>query len=688
MDTFNIAGQEYYLANDLRPSYPKLFVGCQKSMPKLIERHGLGENDYIWARLVGGEYKAHIGKISSKVDKLMLATKWLHNSNFYESRNVAADDKRKYEVLPELLELTDEERIYDNDGNYYNIEVRGKRNHKDIYFKSRDVAKMLGKEPTYLKNALTNKERNYVRDEDYKVFRVKDSDIKQLFLTYKGLLKVIFRSKKCDGNLVDDVLNSSFITQFGTVGQKAGLIEGIIKNDTKLFKQVFSKFTTNMSCIYLISLGQVYGLRTQFNLGPEHDDTDEVFKWGRTNCIERRLYEHSRNYGEIGCKINVKYFTFIDEGNLIRAEKALKYRLNDLGVNIKHNKYRELSVIPRSKIEMVELIYKSIMEEVKSDKTGVDMEIKYITLVTEKEISNHRVGIYGGQEFDTCWFNVKELSDVYNVDLESVIKSDSLYIKGDDYDTFKVVDSDIGLFINYFGMMKIVFGEGICKSFYDCMVKVVFATHLGTKAQKQALAGQLLGVDRQTVRAVFNKSTTEQSCIYLIYLGKASELAPYLGIKATEGDVYKYGRAISLSKRLDQHQAHYGKLTGCDMKLTKYAPIDPIYNVDAENDIKDFFIENEYKLDNKKYVELVILDKPGLKMAKAKYREISDKYMGHYSELNNKIKVLEEKCRADVAVIEAQKNNILAQKNALESELLRQKLKYKKKLKNARRQSA
>ena len=264
MDTFNIAGQEYYLANDLRPSYPKLFVGCQKSMPKLIERHGLGENDYIWARLVGGEYKAHIGKISSKVDKLMLATKWLHNSNFYESRNVAADDKRKYEVLPELLELTDEERIYDNDGNYYNIEVRGKRNHKDIYFKSRDVAKMLGKEPTYLKNALTNKERNYVRDEDYKVFVIPETSLmstgnkKALYLTYYGLMRVMIVSRNIKlTKFLDWVANVVFTAHLGTKPQKQALAGQLLGVDRQTVRAVFNKSTTEQSCIYQIGRAHV-----------------------------------------------------------------------------------------------------------------------------------------------------------------------------------------------------------------------------------------------------------------------------------------------------------------------------------------------------------------------------------------------------------------------------------------------
>ena len=442
MDTHIINAQEYYLANDVRNLHPSIFTGCLKSMPQFIERNGLSDEEYTWARLVDGCYVKLEMKKSNKIDKLMLSCAWVNSKlgigesvdEVINNEEPKVEPKNDKNYAPDILDLKDKEKLTDNDGNVYEIEVRGERHPDKIYFKVKDIATLI--ESHNLSKNILRSDRGYTKNEDYVKFYIVESDTPleghglkkggnrgRLFFTYAGFLRCIFNSRN--------------------------------KNVNK-----FRKWATD----------------------------------------------------------------------------------------------------------------------------------------------------------------------------------------------------------------------------------VVFTSHLSTKSQKQELAAKLLKTDRQTVRAVLSKSTTEQSCIYLIRLGKASDLEEHFGISNyNKGDyVYKYGRAISLSKRLDQHQANYGKY-GCNIELAKYAPIDPVYNVDAENDIKSYFVDEGHKLDNKKHIELVVLSKSDLKIVDAKYKEISDKYMGKYTELNNKIKVMKERCRADVAEVESQKNAILAEKNALESELLKQKLKYKKKLKQAKK---
>ena len=296
-----------------------------------------------------------------------------------------------------------------------------------------------------------------------------------------------------------------------------------------------------------------------------------------------------------------------------------------------------------SKLVELGLVENRPMEKAVTDQAPDILELRDSEKITDDEGNVYDIEVRGERHPEKIFFKVKDISSKLNIpNLGKTLKHpDTNYKEGRHYvklynnDGINFIRRRYTLFVTYKGFIKVLnsTSNNKCDKFLDWATEVVFTAHLGTKPQKQALAGKLLGVDRQTVRAVFNKSTTEQSCIYLIYLGKASELRVPFEIGADFDDnsgVYKYGRAISLSKRLDQHQAHYGKLLGRDVKLTKYAPIDPIYNVEAENDIKAFFIENECKLDNKKHVELVILDKLGLNLAKAKYKEISDEYMGHY----------------------------------------------------------
>jgi len=328
------------------------------------------------------------------------------------------------------------------------------------------------------------------------------------------------------------------------------------------------------------------------------------------------------------------------------------------------------------------------------------LELKDKEKITDDEGNTYEIEIRGERHPDKIYFKVKDVSiliDSKNL-CKNILNENGSYIRDEDYVCFKVNKNEYDensfqkspsykrtLFFSYLGFLKCMFisKNKNTSKFKKWVTNVVFTAHLGTKPQKQELAAKLIGTSRETVREVFSKSTTNQSCIYLIYLGKACDLTKTFKITDYEPDelIYKFGRTINLSKRMDQHYAKYSKL-GCVVELVKFANIDPIYNVDAENDIKEYFTDENVKVNNKKYVELVKLNKSSLELTVKKYEEISNKYMGHYTELNNQIKVMKEscnamkqKCRADIA----EKDNELLKLKSKYS-LLKQKLKYKLKL--------
>jgi hypothetical protein len=101
------------------------------------------------------------------------------------------------------LELEDEEKFHDTDGNILEIETRGERDVDKIFFRVRDVMKRF--DMPGLNIVLINKE--YERGKHFKTFntltnskRIKSNDsskkpVKSLFLTYTGLLRVLFVSR-------------------------------------------------------------------------------------------------------------------------------------------------------------------------------------------------------------------------------------------------------------------------------------------------------------------------------------------------------------------------------------------------------------------------------------------------------------------------------------------------------------
>jgi hypothetical protein len=99
---------------------------------------------------------------------------------------------------PPILELENEEKFKDKDGNVIEIEVRGERKHNKCYFKVKDVSN--GFEMPSLITTLLHKINNeYKICLHYKTFTVTKTGAQQLqkskpylFLTYNGMLKVLF----------------------------------------------------------------------------------------------------------------------------------------------------------------------------------------------------------------------------------------------------------------------------------------------------------------------------------------------------------------------------------------------------------------------------------------------------------------------------------------------------------------
>ena len=103
------------------------------------------------------------------------------------------------------MELEDEEKFHDTDGNILEIETRGERDVDKIFFRVRDVMKRF--DMPELNKHLLDPTSNYERGLHFTTFttfrtpecsKSKDSSkktVKALFLTYTGLLRVLFVSR-------------------------------------------------------------------------------------------------------------------------------------------------------------------------------------------------------------------------------------------------------------------------------------------------------------------------------------------------------------------------------------------------------------------------------------------------------------------------------------------------------------
>lgn len=241
----------YYKAEDIYNSSPNEFKYINKSAPKgyrtIINNHSLDENDYLYGYIQKNKWIKSHNKYSHAI--LLLSTTWTHNNikyfkktniieNNIESKEVdninienndniitntmiesniivesktdnifevkEQEDNEQPIIAPDILHLEEHEMFKDNDGNIYDIEIRGIRQYDKCYFRLTDVSKSFNM-PFLLKN-LTDKRYSVYKYGIHYVklqlnnIRFKNGRKTDTFLTYEGFSKIIYSTTKKHNN--------------------------------------------------------------------------------------------------------------------------------------------------------------------------------------------------------------------------------------------------------------------------------------------------------------------------------------------------------------------------------------------------------------------------------------------------------------------------------------------------------
>ena len=186
----------------------------------------------------------------------------------HESNNL------NYEILPapSILYLDEHEKFHNNDGKVFDIETRGVREYDKIFFLARDVSTVFNM-PNLHKTITDNRRNEFVINEDYKNFICQEygsailTTNKKIFITYEGMLKVLYCSKNGNAKLFRNWATKILFThQIGTQKQKTELSAGLLDIPIKSLVQVLKKSAESIPCVYRFSLGKVKDLRESMNL--------------------------------------------------------------------------------------------------------------------------------------------------------------------------------------------------------------------------------------------------------------------------------------------------------------------------------------------------------------------------------------------------------------------------------------
>ncbi len=109
-----------------------------------------------------------------------------------------------YKLAPPLLELNDDEKFRNAEGIPVDIETRGVRSPRRIFFRVVDISRAFG--ITNLKNSLCHPTSCYERNRDFVTFTHVGKNVVRtsMFLTYIGLLRVLFVSRNKNTDIFHD----------------------------------------------------------------------------------------------------------------------------------------------------------------------------------------------------------------------------------------------------------------------------------------------------------------------------------------------------------------------------------------------------------------------------------------------------------------------------------------------------
>jgi hypothetical protein len=229
----------------------------------------------------------------------------------------------------------------------------------------------------YLNDSLNDKNGSYEYEKDYKYFicnleensrqkasKKTDTNLtikKELFLTYRGMLRCLFvsRNNKTD-NFISWATKTLFVAQLGTTEQKDELVSKIKGVSYSAIQELFSINARDLPCIYLTAFNKVKNLRKEMNIDMKYKDDDIVYKFGLTKSFEIRKNGHKSEYKKIENLIDMKLvqYTYIDPLYVNEAENDIKNMLEEYKINWEN--HDELVVIPNNMLKFVNTLYTNI----------------------------------------------------------------------------------------------------------------------------------------------------------------------------------------------------------------------------------------------------------------------------------------------------------------------------------------
>ena len=432
-----VDGRYFYNSKHLQDFKPEFYYGCTSKPRNIITKKSIPNWEYIYATYETAFTRWNPSMETCKKAQLLISKQWV-DENYFKSSSSTIEEKKKTIVImkkkttlqqtqaqtqpqpqpqpqpttppplqrdtealaayeeeegvkqevenaPPLLYLEDSEKFHDADGNVIEIETRGERHEDKIYFTVKDVSVGFGM--PNLNDTLRQKESGYRLNIDYKYMFNRSAAInyrhepikKCLFLTYEGLLRVLFVSRNKNATLFRKwATNKLFTIQMGTREQKVKLGAEILNTSPRTLKAIFDKHAATFPSIYLMSLGKVRDLRETFGISADKPDESTVYKFGFTEDFSRRVIELESEYSKLpGVAMTIGTFHIIDTKYISEAESEVRETCAAFEVRVKKTTqgFNELIVLDDKQFANMKKLYRRIGDDFAGATLGLQKQI-------------------------------------------------------------------------------------------------------------------------------------------------------------------------------------------------------------------------------------------------------------------------------------------------------------------------
>jgi len=241
---------------------------------------------------------------------------------------------------------------------------------------------------------------------------------------------------------------------------------------------------------------------------------------------------------------------------------------------------------------------------------------------------------------------------------QSLVCSDASDVNN--HDIINRRDRQAVMFLTYNGLLKTIFSSrsNVAYRFQDWATNIIYAAQFGTTPERIDAACDIIGINAQLVRNVLSTCISTMPCVYLFNVGKISELRKhYEELKPYKnGFLFKWGRTNNLKRRTGEHIKNYGNLISSTLRLKYFSPVDNMYEVDAENEIRQYFHSNAISFKNHK--ELIILERTEIADARKFYEDVYEKFSSEVDKLLGRNKELEHNAEYTKEIIKCKNENI------------------------------